>query len=252
MPPKRLKSRLLSKKAAKELLAQSEWVLDKALTERLKGLLRSPTKKSIYAHPDGRIFDFFHLDDRGRLYSTREDFFEMLEKIEEMNRNPRAHHVLEGIFPYGKDFPEHVSKLVELLSQKFKIPFEELDKTVSSLLKVEDAIRKYGKRKSLELPMFPAIVAYVGEVMCTQTNGKWDMRLVQDGTTWEPWIIDPEGRSCNPFVIVYDELYEQTPFSITGSASAIIKMRRVLPKPNKQADTIVLYLPSSPTQDPPK
>ena len=62
--------------------------------------------------------------------------------------------------------------------------------------------------RMLDPDVFAALTAYVGEVIRDATKGRWEMRRASDSEkTWEPWIVDPSGRSYAPFNI-YKELLE--------------------------------------------
>ena len=241
---KNLKSQLLSKKAAKALLAASDWRVDEKFSIEISKLLKS-NDHLIYTHPDGRIFDLFTNEEKGRLYISHEDFERLLARLEEIREGNNlgiSQHVLMGRLPYENDFIEYIPQLITDLAIKLKIPPEMLDRSVDSLIKVDAAIRKYGKAKSLEAPIFPMLVAYVGEVMRQEIEGRWEMRLSEiDKEIWEPWIIDSRGRSCNPFLGVYDELAEQIPFSIYGSTLSRINQRRIQTQVGGNVSTIVYH-----------
>jgi hypothetical protein len=161
----------------------------------------------------------------------------LLQSLEEIKRRGgKPKHMLKGVLPQGSNFPANVPCLIEELADKLKIPKEELDKSEASLAKIDAKVKRLGRRKSLEPPMFSALVAYVGEVMKAATDGEWEMLLAADGETWEPWVV-ANGRYFNPFVVVYDELYEQSPFSIQGATGGEIWMGGK-PKPGSQKPRI--------------
>jgi hypothetical protein len=216
-------SRRLTKKAARELLSDTAWVKDGALSSQF-------SEWNVYTHPDGRIIHLSEFDQSGRIYPSREEFDELLKIIED-GKALGAQHVLAGRFPYGQDFPDHVPQLVDELATLLKIPRAELDNSYASLEKVDAKVRHIGRARSLEVPIFPALLAYVGEVMRAVTNGHWEMRLDVHYKTLEPLVVDPEGRICKPFLIVFDQLYEQHPFSIAGASLGEIYSRSVPPKP---------------------
>jgi hypothetical protein len=224
---KKPKSRTVSKKAVVELLRDTLWVKEENFTQRM---VTDNVTTAIYTHPDGRVLHLVRFGG-GRLYPSTDEFLLLLQSHESLKPGV-AIHLLKGRFPYGQDFPAHVPQLVDELAALLKIPREELDNTEASLDKVDAKVKRIGRTKSLEIPVFPALVAYVGEVMRHETHGKWEIRQdYRDPEIWEPWIIDLEGRSCNPFLAVYDELAEQSPMSIRGATGARIHLRQVLPPP---------------------
>src|SRR5205823_1275135 len=117
--------------------------------------------------------------------------------------------LLQGRLPQGKDFITQVPQLIDELAVKLKIPREALDKSEGSLDLVDATVHRLGSRKCMEAGVFAPLVAYVGEVIKETTGGKWELRLAEDGETWEPWIVDPRGRNHPPFAIVYRELSER-------------------------------------------
>lgn len=178
----------------------------------------------VYVHPNGQILYVF-LNGRAVLYETTDDFMRLIVDYEAL-KTASPKHLLNGRFPYDMNFPDSVEGLVLSLKQNFPLASSKLDFTVDSLNELESVIYQYGRTPSLEVPMFPMLVAYVGKVMIDEVDGQWSMRLGLDNQTWEPWVIDAEARSCNPFIVVYDELAEQHPFSIVGAVTAEIKVRR--------------------------
>lgn len=237
------KSKLLSRKQIRELFEQQEWTLDEDLSEQVSKF------SSIYTSIDRRVLILFN-DQKGRLYPSLTEFLYFLEQGKAI-QTAGPQHILKGRFPYGQDFLEHVPRLVDALAVKFRLPRETLDLTVASLEVIDQKIRRYGKRKALEADVYPLLVAYVGEVMRHNTRGRWEMRQYkEDETIWEPWVIDPEGLECNPWLPVYDELYEQVPFSIAAAASARIRIRSVPIVPNVNGPRrVAFYDPSPPTDE---
>lgn len=235
------KAHSVTRKAIQELLKDSQWIVDEELSSKV-----APNK--VYVHPDGRLLNAFTFGN-GKLYPKREEFNKLLQIMEE-NKGRGAQHILAGRFPYGEEFPQHVPQLIDDLATLLKIPRSELDGSMESLSNVEAKVKRLGRKKCLEAPIFPALVAYMGEVMRLQIRGRWDMRLaISDDKTWEPWIFDSEGRSCTPFIDLYDMLYEPSePISIRGTAAFLITHRRVRPtsKPNPDPSTLPTLRMTSP------
>ncbi len=136
---------------------------------------------------------------------------------------------------YGEDFPEHVPQLIDDLAHLLKIRRDVLDGTMDSLNAVDAALKKYGKRKSLQAPVFSALVAYSGEVMRQKVQGKWEMRF--EGAyapVWEPWIVDLQNRYCTPFIYLYEDLAEKRGSSLASSMSVALNSRRKRPDDSAQ------------------
>jgi hypothetical protein len=125
-------------------------------------------------------------------------------------------HVLEGLFPYGEFFPQEVPRLVAQLATETGLAPADLNGGVESLEKVERVLRKKpGPRAWMTESRFPQLVAYVGEVMRTASDGEWRMELSHG--VWEPWIVTRDGRRYPPFLVVYEELERGRGGSIWGA-----------------------------------
>ncbi|MBL8161057.1 MAG: hypothetical protein JNJ61_03670 [Anaerolineae bacterium] len=119
------------------------------------------------------------------------------------------HHILEDSLPDGRDFPARVDDLLAALPALLNLTPTDLDYSAESLRKIERKLKRLGFDKCLQPPIFPAVVAYLGEMMRRQIpNSTWKTRLHEDGKTWEPWVVDPQGRVCNPWMDLYDDLAE--------------------------------------------
>ena len=223
-------------KVVRELLQDPSWVRNEMLEEAYYRSYHGLPEKFIYVHSSGEVLEVMPPRKTGRLYNSRAEFEQYLQWMREPH-SPK--HVLEGHMLYGKEFPEHLPQLIDDLAILLKIPRAELDGSLDSLLKVDSSIKKRGKRKCLEAPVFSAIVAYCGEVMCHQTYRQWEMRLDQfEQKTWEPWIVYPQQRSCNPFMSIYEDLAERHGFSIYNSVAMAIRWRRKLPSEQPKSNIV--------------
>lgn len=224
------KSSGLSKNAVAVLLKDPLWQYNSQLSQKM-------IPHSVYTHPTRGVLNVFSDDGRGRLYKSHSDFEQHLQINDMIRQQPRAYHILDGLLPHGEAFLTHVEALIEHFRQTLKLSPELLDKSIASLEHVDKAIRKYGKRKTLESPAFAGLIAYVGEVVRTATSGRWEMRLSdQDGKTWESWIVGANERYFIFWSAVYDELAEPGPFSIYGAIGGHLKMggrtlEQLKPKP---------------------
>ncbi len=130
----------------------------------------------------------------------------MLDEIEQLAR--KGPHSPCRDLPQGQSFAEQVPDLVRGLPAQLKLDPAQLDGTETSLDAVDKTLRRMRPERMLDPDVFAALTAYVGEVIRDATKGRWEMRRASDSEkTWEPWIVDPSGRSYAPFNI-YKELLE--------------------------------------------
>jgi hypothetical protein len=192
MKAKRVIGRTITKKARRTLLLDSQWSINAALSS-----IVSPS--TVYQHPNGQAL-YVITDGLSRLYdpSDAEIFIAI---VRDTHNQIRASHILEGMLPEGKDFAAQVPDLVAQLPGLLNMKPEELDYSQSSLEIIDRKMRRRGREACNRPPLFPALLAYLGEVVRRQINGQWRMRLAEDGETWEPWIIDPDNRACPPGMI---------------------------------------------------
>ena len=145
-------------------------------------------------------------DGKGRSYESRAEMLAMLREV--AARTPTS--PFGTLLPQGRDFPAHASQLAAELD----LP------ALTGLSQLDDVVRRLGVRACRERPVFGQLVAFVGETIIAARGGGWQMRLGADGTTWEPWVVDAEGRSHAPFGLVYKELAEWgSQASLTGAVA---------------------------------
>lgn len=220
MKRQQVQRKAVSKKEARGLLQQdSEWVKNDAYSKLFFAL--------VFLHPDGRVLTTFP-SGNGVMYSTREAF-EIQAELIERTRGQKPQHILHDRLPGGEEFPQYAPHLVDNLATLLKIPGNELDNSLQSLDLVEHKIKHLGRKRCLDSPIFAALVAYIGEVIRRAVDGRWVMILSnQDDSVWEPWIIDPQGRSANSFSDLYDMLAEPSkPISIRGATAIAINSRYI-------------------------
>src|SRR5262245_43680998 len=183
----------VTKREAKALLATGGWQKDAELT-KVTGFdaYRSPRGQSLLLLPGRLGADV--CDDRDAILA-----YYLAARAEPPT------HILEGRFPYGRSFPQEVPGLIDQLARETGLERSELDCSEASLERVERTFRrKGGARSFLDEKKFPAVVAYVGEVLRHEALGQWVMEL--SGTVWEPWVVTADGRRFAPFGIAYKEL----------------------------------------------
>jgi hypothetical protein len=91
---------------------------------------------------------------------------------------------------------------------------EALDGSGASLKALDRAVRTVAWERLLTGEIQGPLIAYIGEVIRRHTGGAWEMRLADDGKTWEPWIEDSAGRRYAPFMFA-KELSEYGPKAST-------------------------------------
>jgi hypothetical protein len=207
------------KKEVDELLSTSGWSKDERLTQELR-------ITTVYRHIDGRIINVFELG-YGHLYLDSASFDKTIATFRQAMLKP-SRHILAGRLCQNQDFPKQISELIEKLAVSMKLNPGELDFSYDSVKTLQAKVQRRGKEKCLEEPIFSTLVAYLGEIQRQMINGRWEMILSpQDQETWEPWVIDPEGRSCNAWDWLYDMLSEPEPINLTGIITVEVNTRYV-------------------------
>ncbi len=181
-----------------KLLAEQEWTPATELNKQFR--------YTYYQNADGKFlvipgYPGQRIPNQGAgiLYDSKEQYLDLLK--------PR--HVLYKLLPQGKNFINEVPKLIDDLAVKLSISPEKLDGSEASLGKVEWAVKRLGKRNCLEPEIFPGLLAYIGEVNRQLTEAEWEMRLSNDGETWEPWLLTSRGRYYEFFIELYKQLYDE-------------------------------------------
>lgn len=149
--------------------------------------------------PDGGELLVFE-DGRGRHYESRAALLAMLDEVSRQEPT----HLLHGLLPLGRAFVDEAPRL----AAEFAAEHGGLDGTERSLDDVDQLVRRRRPRTFLRPEQFQRLVAYVGEVIRAITGGEWRAELAGDGRTWEPWIVEPDGRRHAPFALVHGELAE--------------------------------------------
>jgi hypothetical protein len=191
------KSRAISVQKAQRILKTTKHSLDPELSNQ--------TSSKAFDLVDGRVLVIFE-NGTGRLYESKNELQAMLDEVE--RRAARGPESICRDFPQRQAFLEQVPQLVRLLAVQLKLDATQLDGSEASLDKVDKALGRMNPERALTPDVFAPLTAYVGEVLRKATNGRWEMRRGLDADkTWEPWIVDPAGRRCPPFLI-YKELLE--------------------------------------------
>jgi hypothetical protein len=173
-----------------------------------------PAVKAIYTHDDGRFLIWYYHHDGATMYLPGKRVPIPGEK----------YNCLEDVSLIGEELIAAIPTLIQDLPRLLKIDPQILDKSVASLERIDRAIRHKGKRNCLKPDIFPALIAYFGEVIRQATNGHWEIRSTTDhGEPFdEPWIVVANGNCLRPHVVIDTELYE-TRFSLEMRAESEIR-----------------------------
>lgn len=134
------------------------------------------------------------------------------------------YNCLEGATPQGEDFlnaiPSLIQELPKLLGTRLL-----LDGSFSSLENLDRAVRHKGRYVCLKPKVFPALVAYFGEIIRKETNSRWEIRTTTDfGDPFdEPWIVASNSNCVRPHLALNGELGEVGPFYLKSLATREIK-----------------------------
>lgn len=189
--------------------------------------LSAMTCDEAYQLSDGRIV--MNIPDlESWVFESREEMLAYLEDTQKptYNIDSQAHEFpqLEALLTEGKNFLAQIPRLIDDLSTKLSIPKAQLDKSESSLEKIDHAVKRIGLHNCLNSQIFLPLLAYIGEVVKQKTSGEWEMRLEADGETWKPWIVDARGRYYSLSFELYEELIVRAAdyFFFENVVSAII------------------------------
>jgi hypothetical protein len=191
------KNRKVTKQEVKKLLSESNCAKDEEISEAALA--------DTYVMPDGQVL-VVDSTGKGRLWESRDDIIAVIQQAAEP-----PEHILTGLLPAGKKFVDSIPSLIGQLPDKLKINRKSLDFSWESLTLIDQQVfSRIGRKKCLTPELFEPLLAYAGETMRRRKNGKWEMRLSSDGTTWEPWIITDDFK-FPPFSYLHEQLYESGP-----------------------------------------
>lgn len=132
----------------------------------------------------------------------------------------RDKHILKNMIPEGEAFIACIPSLIVDLAQMLGLPPESIDYGIDGLTQIERTIRcKYSPKRRADPAILLPLLTYVSEVGRRAVNGQWDVRLADDGITWEPWIVDPKGQSYEFFTATFKEFcdLDDSTASIVGA-----------------------------------
>lgn len=232
MPVKQLRVRFVYPTEVQEFLQDPQWTLDEDLTQQRSKFNRA---LRVYKHADGRILDFIE-GKAGRLYASQEAFNPVL-------RGTYSETLDEGELRTEEraDFVNQVPELITTLPALIEISEEALDYSLDSLAKVEEAVKRTGWSKSLQPPLFEALVAYVGEVLRRAKKGVWETR--KSGRVWTSWVSISERAYHDPIDLVYN-VFEQNAdnaeYSLQAAVRGELSFGRLKPEADKSSGADVI------------
>jgi hypothetical protein len=221
--------RAIGARSARKLLREIGGAPDPALAaewERVLAALGRPDEE-IYRLNDGRVLWVSY--GSANIFGSADDYRALLALVEQDSLRT-ASHPLGQQFPSGQGFIEAVPRLVAELPARLHLSAKGLTGTVESLELIDKAARRIGGQTCLEDPTILApIVAYVGEVMRSATNGRWEIREweatdLDESGRWQPVIVGANGRTLYVFGI-FKELLEE--WSICGRVAYDVSERRL-------------------------
>ncbi|HUN07579.1 MAG TPA: hypothetical protein PLQ56_13305 [Aggregatilineales bacterium] len=224
------KRRTIRGKAIARLLNEPGWIKQEEWSALLK-------PRTIFVNADGRLLDlvlgagFSEVDRYGFLFADQDEIATIIARLKDPTQK-RSAHILEGLMLYQMDFTDHLAELIAGLENRFNLKPGELDYSPESVSRLQRRAKRYGRKACLDAVVFSGLVAYLGEMMRRSFNGQWHMRpSVNETDIWEPWIVDSEGRECNPFSYLYSGLSEDGVIDLPGVLSEAGR-RRLPPSQN--------------------
>jgi hypothetical protein len=213
--------RLRGAQAIQDILCEPGWSVSPESTSDAKAVI--DIVKEIYTNSDGRVLEVLDAEmQNGNLYNSIEAWMFRLKQYTSISNNPYPKHILHDKLPQGQTFADEVPSLIQHLSEELKVNISKLNGSEASLELIDEGIRKKGRKKCLNAEVFPALLAYIGEVIRQAVQGCWDVRPTDDPEVWEPWIIDNNGKAYAPFITLYDELYDAPRCCISAAIGALI------------------------------
>lgn len=159
-----------------DLLREPGWTEDAAIGDQLPAPPGASAR--YYRHTDGRMLVVSSMPRLGFSATVYPDDAHVRRGIKAARElgvtGPRT--VLDGLFPYGRDFPQHVNQLTATLAEAMECDPGLLDGSLESLERVDTFINDVGRIEIFgpdpdDSGLFPALVAYTGSVIANFTDG---------------------------------------------------------------------------------
>jgi hypothetical protein len=163
-------------------------------------------------------------DGKGTLYPSREALIELLVHVESLAEqgpiDPKR-SLLPPVDTFLAGIQGQTRHLAHLIGVQ-----DVLDGSEASLEAVDRAIQALPREQRMSPQWVTSLVAYVGEIMRTATDGRWD-RINLSPEEVEPVVVTPDGRILQPFALVYGELRRGHQGSLHGALNGMLRAFRL-------------------------
>ena len=161
----------------------------------------------------------------GNLYDSINDWQSELDELVDLGEREPV-HILYNQMPSQERFIEEIPFMISNLARKFEINPSELDRTLESVLILDQVIASKNRQSYIDnndTKILGSLIAYIGEVVRANINGEWIIKQDSGLSEWEPVIAAQNGKVSSFCIIVFDELYEAEKSSFYDIASMLIK-----------------------------
>jgi len=188
-------ARNISQKNAKDLINELHGALDAEMTRQFI--------VDTYVLSDGRVIlvDFDEPRSGAALWESRQALDDTLAG---MTYEPS--HLLDGVFPYGVEFPDCVSSLVQETLSACDIRSPTWPDSYLSVLQLDRALRIALEHEPQwwNDEWVPRLIACTGQIYVVFRGAEWEMVLSDTSPNiWEPWL-KTGGKREQVFSRIYD------------------------------------------------
>jgi hypothetical protein len=208
------RGKMISAKRVRSLLSEQESRVDTELQKRTPGqplLLK-----------DGQVVLVFE-DGKGTLYPSRDALIELLDRVEALAKqgpvDPKR-WLLPPSATFLAEVQQQAARLVRLMGSQ-----EALDGSVASLAAVDKTLQALSREERMSPDWVSSLVAYIGEIMRTTTDGHWAQSSPSPGED-EPVVVTRDGKILQPFALVYGELRRGRQGSLQGATNGALHAHR--------------------------
>jgi hypothetical protein len=118
------------------------------------------------------------------------------------SNEPQCRFLL-GRNPYGKEFPEHVPKLIGQLEELLELTPEDLHLTVKNLYALQARLKTYVFTDHFFDILYLPLLAWIGAFQVQNIGGQWYMKYDKKYQYWFP-MIEVEGEIHNIGVPIFN------------------------------------------------
>ena len=141
------------------------------------------------------------------LFENESDFHNVLAQYEKESYD-------QEIFFHSENqavFESIVPKSIQVLHEAVEIPLDQLDYTSKSLKLLDKHVYAYYSEPGLQREILLPLIAYFGEVLIHETQGKahWEIRQRPQQGYWEPIIITDTGKEYEFMISIVKSLENQ-------------------------------------------